>query len=212
MISFKLVEQLTLKTMKSLLLTLTISLLSLLSCSADIKAYIKFTGGNAAAVATGDSTDSQYPGSQGWFKVDSYSLGIKNTINIGGASSGSGSGRASFEPVKISKTAGRGSAQLLLACATGRHYDQVTLVVVRSSDSGGGVTTTRVLQMDMHLVLVESIQTEGTNGDDATLEEIVIKHGAQKVEFFRQKMDGSEESAGSSEWSVVLNEATTNVQ
>lgn len=191
--------------MKSLLCTLLVSFASLISSQAAFDIFIKFGETSPNAIDVGDSKSEAYSGNQGWFKLTTYSFGIKNTVDIGSAP---GVGRASFEEIVITKKAGVGSADLFLACAKGDHFDKVTIVMVRSGVSGGP-SPARILQMELHHVLVQSVKAAGADGDDAVNEVLTIKHGAHQLEFFKEDTQGGVESAGKTIWSVVNNNEST---
>lgn len=185
--------------MKNLLLAIVVSLASLLPIHAAYDVYLKFEGAN---ISKGDSMDETYRGEDGWFNITNFSLGMKTDVTVGGGGGGITASRVRFERVGITKKAGMGSAQLLMACATGNHFQKVTLVIVNS--------TGKIMQADFHNVVFESVKSVGSDGDETLNEDIVFAHGAQRMEFFKQDpKTGATVSLGASEWSVITNTATT---
>tara|TARA_B110000908_G_scaffold150875_1_gene185206 strand:+ start:539 stop:1132 length:594 start_codon:yes stop_codon:yes gene_type:complete len=192
--------------MKSLLYTILVSFASLVSSHAAYDVYLKFNGGSASSSITlGDSGDNEYNKAQGWFKLSDFSFGIENTVTVGSGGGGISSGRASFDEVKVTKSAGAGSAKLFLACATGSQYTSVTIVLVRPGATPEAAKT-RILQMDYYHVVIQSVKTAGSDGDEILNEDVVFKHGSQRLQFFTQNSEtGAEEPPWEAQWSVIEN-------
>ena len=112
---------------------------------------------------------------KGWnaFELMSFNLGSTNPTTIGGT--GVGAGKISFSPFTFTKQADMNSAVFLRYCATGAHFDRITIYVTAPSSAGGQETTTQIYTLG--LVFVTSIVNEITSGDDVITESITMAYG-----------------------------------
>ncbi len=65
------------------------------------------------------------------------------------------------------------------------------------------------MEAELHLVLVQSVNSSGSQGEDAIMEVVTFQHGAQKITFFTRDSKGAEKPAGNYNWSIVKNNAST---
>src|SRR5215831_11616251 len=77
--------------------------------------------------ATGDST---LKGFEGWFSVDSFDWGAKDSISIGSAGGGAGTGKTTLSPLTVDIHSLTGLATLFGDVATGEHLKTVELAAV----------------------------------------------------------------------------------
>jgi len=168
------------------------------------------TPGGEEKAFNGDSKDLDYRAEDGWFIVDSYSLGIENTVNIDPLSGGAGAGKATFKNLIISKKSGAGSAHFFRTCATGNSAKIATLVVHRPRPSPEKPAV-RVFHAEVHLTRVQSVVTGGSRGDDESSECLIFQYGAHRIEFFTKDELNRELSAGVTTWSQVKNNESTEV-
>jgi len=85
-------------------------------------AYIKFDG------IDGEATDDKH---KKWIKVDSFSWGISNNVDVIG--SALSSGKANVQDFSFSKQTDSSSPKLALSCCTGDHIKSLDLELVQSS-------------------------------------------------------------------------------
>ncbi|MGC6466328.1 MAG: type VI secretion system tube protein Hcp [Akkermansiaceae bacterium] len=168
------------------------------------------TPGGEEKAFNGDSKDLDYRAEDGWFIVDSYSLGIENTVSIYSISGGTEPGRATFKNLIVSKKSGAGSAHFFETCATGNSAKIATLVVRRPRPSPEKPAV-RVFQAEFHLTRVQSVVTDGSRGDDESSESLIFQYGAHRIEFFTTDELNREFSAGVTTWSQVKNNESTEV-
>ncbi|GAA5495393.1 hypothetical protein Rhal01_01568 [Rubritalea halochordaticola] len=195
--------------MKFWLSLLFISLSLVTGSQAAYDIYARFVGGNAPSYV-GDSNHENFLGADGWVELGSASFSLETTINIGSTSGGGGAGKASFGDVVLTKSPNGLSASFFAAAALGANYDTAEIVFVRSGGAVSGGQT--FLKFEMKMVFVSSIGVEGNSGGDQPDEKVVLKHGAQRLTFYKQNNDGSTTALTPVSWSVVLNNATFQVQ
>jgi type VI secretion system secreted protein Hcp len=187
--------------MKHLLLAIFAALCFISPASAAMDMFMKFEqpSGGAAAI-TGDSMDATYSGAQGWFEVLSFGFGVANPITIGGPG-GLTAGAATFNNFVITRYVGQGSAAFLQACVTGGRYGQVTLVIRRT-----GENQVRVMQAKLYTVLVQSVTSSASGGEDRLTENLTFRHASHEIQFYTQSNTGAEVVAGApTTWNQVTN-------
>ena len=168
--------------------------------------FIRFTGSIGGGMNyTGDSKNTQFPGSQGWVEASSVGLGMENVITIGGTG-GAGAGKAKANPLSCVKIPNSASAALFTACAIGGHWDVMEIVFTKQSQTGKSET---YLKVELKLVLVAELALKMAEGDDNPSETVTLAYGAQRLTFYAPNpTGGAPVQAGISTWSFVLNNNT----
>lgn len=191
--------------MKRFNLFATLSLVALVSLSQAwaIDLFARFEGG-AAATTVGEASEE---GRANWITLESFDMGVENTVDIRSTSSGGGTGKASFKEVTLTKKVDSASAPLMLSCATGQHYETVTIEFTRTVESQAPV----FFRMIMKHVLVQSVSSSAGKGDDTIEETVVLKHGAHEITTFKQDERGAMSQSGQYQWSIIMNTPTLNV-
>ena len=123
----------------------------------------------------GESTDKTHPGE---IEIDSFSWGVTNT---GSASSGGGggAGKAVAQDFHFAAATSKASPNLMLACATGRHFQQATLTCRKA----GGTNQVEFLKIKLSDCLISSYQTGGAPGGDAPVPEDQFSLNFVKIDF-----------------------------
>ncbi|WP_035613305.1 type VI secretion system tube protein Hcp [Haloferula sp. BvORR071] len=190
------------------LLGLTVAVLALaqsqVQAASDI--FVRFvTPGSGVPGYTGDSTNLTFPGSQGWFQVESVGLGMENVITIGGATGGAGAGKARALELSCVKSPNSASAALFTSCAMGGHWDVMEIVYTKPTAATGKSET--YLKVELKLVLVSKLDLKANTGDDKPTEEVSIAYGAQRLTFYAAPTSGpgTPVKTGEAIWSFVLN-------
>lgn len=133
----------------------------------------------------GETADKEFSKGTPAIDVLAWGWGVSNsgTTHMGG---GGGSGKSSFQDLSITKYVDKSSHALLQACATGEHFDLATLHVRKA-----GKTQLEYITIKMHEVLVTSVSTGGSGGEDRLTENLSLNFA--KVEFIYkpQKPDGT---------------------
>jgi type VI secretion system secreted protein Hcp len=133
--------------------------------------------------------------------VLAWSWGVSNsgTFHLGG---GGGAGKANFQDISLTKYVDQASPVLLLFCANGDHFDDAQLVVRKA-----GKEPLEYITIDMKQVMVTSVSTGGSGGEDRLTENISLNFAKVKVSYKRQKPDGSGEAAKDFVWDIAGNAA-----
>ena len=131
----------------------------------------------------GESRDKVHIG-----KIDvlAWSWGMSNSgsAHTGG---GAGAGKANVQDLSFTKYIDKCSPSLLLACCKGSHYTDATLVVRKA-----GGKPLEYLTITMSEVLVTSVSTGGSDGEDRLTENVSLNFAKVKVDYVEQKADGTE--------------------
>lgn len=138
--------------------------------------------------------------------VDAYSFGVSNTGSVGSASSGAGAGKASFSDLSFTTPVSVASPKLMLACASGAHYDTAVLTVRRSVGGNSGAAAQDFFRLTLKTVLVSSYQDAGSSGDGAPLDSITLAFAALKVDFVPQGASGAKGQTTSAGWDRTKNQ------
>jgi type VI secretion system secreted protein Hcp len=147
---------------------------------------------------TGESKDKVYK-SKNAMDVLSWNWGITNTGTFHHGSGG-GSGKADFQDISITKYIDKGTADLMLFCANGKHIPQGVLTVRKA-----GENPLEYLKVTMTDVLVSSYSTGGNTGDERSTETVGLNFAKVKVEYFVQNDKGGKEAGGDMSWDIAGN-------
>jgi type VI secretion system secreted protein Hcp len=142
----------------------------------------------------GESKDTQYVN-----KVDvlAWSWGLANsgTTHLGG-----GSGVSSCQDLSITKYVDKASTPLVLNCAKGSRLPTVVLTVRSHTSSGAQVVTMRYTLTE---VLVTSVSTGGSGGEDRLTENISLNFSKVKFEYTPINPNGSAGQTSTVTWDIA---------
>ncbi len=144
----------------------------------------------------GESQDDSH---KEWIDVLSWSWGASNagSFHVGG---GGGSGKANFQDMSFTKWIDKSSPELWLYCANGDHFDEATLVVRKA-----GKKPLEYLIIKMHKVLVTSISTGGSGGEDRLTENITLNFAESEILYTEQKPTGDAGDKKEFKWNIAGN-------
>ena len=130
----------------------------------------------------GESKDSSHKDE---LDVLAWSWGMtqSGTSGMGG---GGGAGKVNVQDLSFTKYVDKGSAPIMLACCNGKHYPTATLTVRKA-----GENPLEYLICDMEDVLISSVSTGGSGGEDRLTENVTINFAKVKVKYQAQKKDGA---------------------
>src|ERR1700746_771937 len=109
----------------------------------------------------GESQDDKHKGE---IDLISFRFGVRQPGGAAAVGGGGGIGKAQFQEFEFTKRMDAASAKLMLACATGQHFSEVTL----SCRKAGG-TQMEYLKIKLENVLVSGYETSG--GSDSEQKE-----------------------------------------
>lgn len=156
--------------------------------------HLKFQGGSVTI--KGASNHAKH---KDQIPVLAWSWGVSNTGDLhSGAGSASG-GKAHVQDISITKYADGSSNALIDACCTGSRIDKAWLYVTNST---GEQTDYMTLELD-NGVLITSLSTGGSGGEDRLTENITLHFGKFKYSFQEQD-DHGKPKGGAKEFSYDM--------
>ncbi|MFT6903782.1 MAG: type VI secretion system secreted protein Hcp [Oleiphilaceae bacterium] len=128
----------------------------------------------------------------------SWGMSQSGTTHMG---AGGGAGKVNVQDISITKYLDKSSTNLMNYCATGKHIKEAILVVRKA-----GASPLEYVIITMTDVLVSSISTGGSGGEDRLTENLSLNFGAYKVVYTPQKEDGSGDAALETGFDIASNE------
>lgn len=144
----------------------------------------------------GESKDHKYPG---WIDVMSWSWGMSQSGTTH-AGTGGGAGKVSVSDLTVMSFVNRASPELLLACASGKHFKEATLVMRKAGDK-----PVDYLKITMTEVLISSVSDSGASGGDLPTESLSLNFAKYKFAYTPQKDDGSADAVVETGWDIPAN-------
>ena len=144
----------------------------------------------------GESRDSVHAGE---IDVLSWSWGMSQsgTTHTGG---GGGAGKVAVQDLSLTKWVDKASPLLMLFCSNGKHVKSATLTVRKA-----GETPVEYIKITMTELIVTSVSTGGSGGEDRLTENISLNFAEVTVDYIEQKNDGSEGDKPSYKWKIAEN-------
>lgn len=129
----------------------------------------------------------------------SWGMSQSGTAHLGG---GAGSGKVSVQDLSVTKYIDSSSADLLLACCSGKHLKEALLTVRKA-----GETPVEYVKVKMEEVLIASISTGGSGSDDRLTENVTLNFAKVSVDYTAQDEKGKAKSpALSMTWDIAANQ------
>ena len=100
---------------------------------------------------------------------------------------GGGSGKADIQDLSVTKYVDKATPKLARSCCSGNHFDEATLFVRKS----GGDNPVDYLRIVMSPVIVTSVSSGGSGGDDRLMEDITLNFAKYELHYTPQLADGS---------------------
>ena len=129
----------------------------------------------------GESQDRSHPNS---IELLGFSWGETNASNVAHGGGG-GAGRVSMQDLHFTMKVNKASPTLMLACATGKHFQKVTLICRKA-----GEQQKDFLKFTLSNVLVSSYQSTGDTSADPT-EQLSLNFLKIQMAYSRPSADGS---------------------
>ena len=116
----------------------------------------------------------------------SWGMSQSGSMHVGG---GGGAGKVSIQDISLTKWIDKSSPNLMMACSSGKHYPEAKLTIRKA----GGEDPVEYLIITLKEVLVSSISTGGSGGEDRLTENVTLNFGQVLVDYQPQKQDGSKD-------------------
>jgi type VI secretion system secreted protein Hcp len=146
----------------------------------------------------GESRDKSKPKE---IDVLAWSWGLSNSGTSHGGG-GSGAGKANFQDISVTKYVDASSHALIQASALGTHIAKGTLTVRKA-----GGTPMEYIIIEMEQILVTSVSTGGSGGEDRLTENISLNFAKIAFKYQQQKADGTKDG-GLKEFQYNIAEST----
>jgi type VI secretion system secreted protein Hcp len=131
--------------------------------------------------------------------VLAWSWGLSNSgsAHTGG---GAGAGKVNVQDLSFTKWVDSASPKLMLACCNGQHITEATLVVRKA-----GEKPVEYLKIKMDELIITSISTGGSGGEDRLTENVTLNFSKVHVDYVPQDEKGSPGTAIPMSWDIAAN-------
>lgn len=131
--------------------------------------------------------------------VLAWSWGMSNSgsAHVGG---GMGAGKVNVQDLSFTKYIDKGSPDLMLACCNGKHIKNATLTVRKA-----GEKPLEYLIITMEDLLITSVSTGGSGGEDRLTENVTLNFARVKVDYKEQTPTGGVGVTPSMRWNIAEN-------
>ena len=110
--------------------------------------------------------------------------------------------KASFQDLHLTKYVDKSSPNLMLYTANGKHFPTATLTVRKASEN-----PLEYLVITLTNVLVSSVSTGGSGGEDRLTENVTLNFAQVKVEYKEQTEKGAAGATSTMAWNIAQNAA-----
>jgi len=150
----------------------------------------------------GEATDDKHKDE---IEVLSWSFGAHQTGG-GHTTGGLGTGKVNVSDIHFTHLVDKASADLFLACCTGKHFDKALLTVRKA---GGDNKALEYLKYTLEHVFVTSVQTQGTgHGGEHANESVSLNFKKVTVEYTPQTEKGAAGASSKHTFDVQANKAS----
>jgi type VI secretion system secreted protein Hcp len=125
----------------------------------------------------------------------SWGMSQSGTTHSG---SGAGAGKVAVQDLSFTHYIDKASPNLMLACADGKHFSEALLTVRKA-----GAKPLEFLKITMTDLIVASVTTGGSSGEDRLTENVSLNFAQFKVEYTPQKTDGSGDAPVIAGWDIA---------
>lgn len=132
--------------------------------------------------------------------VLAWSWGVTNSGSTHGGGGG-GSGKASVQDISFTKYVDKSSPNLMQLCCSGKHFDKALLTVRKAGDK-----PLEYLKVTLEEVLITSVSTGGSGGEDRLTENVTLNFAKYKVSYQPQGKDGGPQGGSiDAGWDIAKN-------
>ena len=127
----------------------------------------------------------------------SWGMSSSGTTHMGG---GGGSGKVNVQDLSFTKYIDKSSADLMLACCNGKHFKEALLTVRKA-----GEVPVEYLKVTMKDLIVTSVSTGGSGGEDRLTENVTLNFAEVKVQYTPQDEKGAGGTMKPMGWNIAKN-------
>ena len=120
------------------------------------------------------------------------------SFHLGG---GGGAGKVNVQDLSVTKNYDKASAKLMHGCASGQHFGKATLTVRKA----GGEHPVEYLVLELSHVMITSISTGGSGGEDRLTENVTLNFATVKTTYTPQNERGEPEGDVEFGWDIETN-------
>ena len=144
----------------------------------------------------GEARDKTHAGE---IDVLAWSWGASNSgsAHVGG---GAGAGKVNVQDLSFTKYIDKSSPDLLLACCNGKHFPEAKLVVRKA-----GENPLEYLTITLNDLIVTSVSTGGSGGEDRLTENVTLNFSKVKVNYVEQTEKGAAGAKPQMGWDIAAN-------
>jgi type VI secretion system secreted protein Hcp len=155
---------------------------------------------NLGANIKGESRD-KVQGPLGDVDVLAWSWGMSQSgsTHMGG---GGGAGKANFQDLSFTKYVDSASSALMVALAKGSHIAEVKLMVRKAGEGQH-----KYIHITMKEVIVTSVSTGGSGGEDKLTENVTLNFAEVKFDYTPQDSKGTVAGDKTFAWNIAENVA-----
>jgi len=147
----------------------------------------------------GESKDSKHGGE---IDVLAWSWGSSNSGTMHGGGGG-GSGKCNVQDLSFTKYIDAASCALFSACFQGDHIPEALLTIRKA----GGKEPLEYLKIKLTNVLVSSVSTGGSGGEDRLTENVTLNFEKVNVDYVSQDEKGAKKDPFKVGWDIAANKA-----
>jgi type VI secretion system secreted protein Hcp len=100
----------------------------------------------------------------------------------------------------VTKWVDKSTPNLVMATCNGKHYKEALLTVRKA-----GENPLEYIKVTMKEVLIASVSTGGSGGEDRLTENVTLNFGEFKVEYTPQNKEGGGEAVVEAAWNIAEN-------
>jgi len=145
----------------------------------------------------GESLDAKHKGE---IDVESWSWGEANPAPPGGGGGGGAAGKVQMQDFNFTAKVSTASPNLMLACASGKHFKSAVLTARKA-----GKSQQEFLTFSLSDVLVSAYQAGGAEGEVVPGDSVSLNFAKIQVEYKAQNPDGSLGESIKGGWDVKQN-------
>ena len=128
----------------------------------------------------------------------SWGMSQSGTSHTGG---GGGAGKVSVQDISVTKWVDLASPTLMLYCSNGKHIPEATLTVRKA-----GETPLEYIKIKMKNVMVTSVATGGSGGEDRLTENVTLNFSQVEHEYTEQATLGAKGTMKPYKWDIAANQ------